>query len=88
MQYRVEIKPTAQKALAKIPQPQRERISKRIDRLADNPRPSGVKKLAGETIFYRIRVGEYRVVYEIHDDVLFVLVVRIGTRADIYRNLP
>ena len=88
MQYHVEIKPTAQKTLAKIPQSQRERISKRIDRLADNPRPSGLKKLAGESILYRIRVGEYRIVYEIHDDVLVVLVVRIGTRADVYRNLP
>jgi mRNA interferase RelE/StbE len=88
VQYNVEIKPTAQKALAKIPQPHRERISKQIDRLAENPRPRGAKKLGGESSLHRIRVGEYRVVYEIHDEILLVLVVRIGTRGDVYRNLP
>jgi mRNA interferase RelE/StbE len=87
MAYRVELKPSAQVALAKMPQPHRRRIAKRIDRLAENPRPRGVEKLAGVESLYRIRIGDYRVVYQIHDDVLLVLVVRIGGRGDVYRNL-
>ena len=86
--YRIELKPSAVKALAKIPQPHRGRIAKRIDRLAENPRPHGVKKLEDKSSLYRIRVGDYRVVYQIQDDVLLVLVVRIAGRGDVYRDLP
>ena len=88
MAYRVELKRSAQDALAKIPQTHRRRIARRIDRLAENPRQRGVEKLAGVDSLYRIRVGDYRIVYQIQDDVLLVLVVRIGGRGDIYRNLP
>lgn len=88
MAYRVELKRSAQDALAKIPQPHRRRIANRIDRLAENPRPRGLDKLAGVEPLYRIRVGDYRIVYQIQDDVLLVLVVRIGGRGDVYRNLP
>ncbi len=87
MRYNIDIKSSAKKALAKIPQPHRRRIAKRIDRLADDPRPKDVKKLATELSLYRVRVGEYRIIYEIEDDVLLVLVVRIGTRGDVYRHL-
>ena len=55
--------------------------------LADNPRPRGVEKLEGRENRYRIRVGDYRVIYEIHDEVLLVLVVRIGHRREVYRGL-
>ena len=87
MVYRVEIKPGAEKALAKLPRPHRERIGAKIEALAADPRPPGVEKLAGEDAMYRIRVGEYRVVYTIRDDILLVLVVRVGHRREVYRGL-
>jgi mRNA interferase RelE/StbE len=88
MVYQVDLKPSAYESLSKIPLPQRKRIGKRIDQLAENPRPRGVKKLSSDEELYRIRVGEYRVIYQINDKALLVLVVRIGKRGDIYRNLP
>jgi mRNA interferase RelE/StbE len=87
MRYNVDIKPSAKKALAKIPPPHRRRIAKRIDRLADDPRPNDSKKLTAEAALYRVRVGDYRIIYQIEDDALLVLVVRIGTRGDVYRHL-
>ncbi len=56
-----------------------------MDALAANPRPKGVKKLTGLDNLYRIRAGDYRIVYQIRDDRLIVLVVRIGHRKDVYR---
>jgi len=70
-----------------LPQDVRQRIDARIQSLADNPRPPGVEKLGGEERLYRVRVGDYRVVYSIEDDVLLVLVVRIGHRGEVYRKL-
>lgn len=87
MDYTIQIKPSAQKELVKIPQPQRGSIAKRIDRLAADPRPKDAKKLSTEQSLYRVRVGDYRVIYQVEDDKLFVLVVRIGSRGDVYRNL-
>ncbi|HEY4235583.1 MAG TPA: type II toxin-antitoxin system RelE/ParE family toxin [Lacipirellulaceae bacterium] len=87
MVYRIDLKPSARDSLAKIPQPGRQRIRKKIDRLAENPRPRGVEKLAGGDELYRIRVGDYRVIYQIHDNALLVLVVRIGGRGDVFRHL-
>lgn len=54
--------------------------------LADDPRPTGVVKLAGDDNLWRIRIGNYRVVYEIYDDQLIVLVLRVAHRKDIYRR--
>ena len=61
------------------------RISATIDALEINPRPSGCVKLAGEDNVWRVRVGEYRVLYEVHDDRLVVLVIRIAKRSEAYR---
>ena len=88
MSYRVELKPSVVESLAKIPLSDRKRLSKKIDSLAENPRPRGVIKLAGEENFYRLRVGDYRIIYQIHEDQLLVLIVRIGNRGDVYRHLP
>jgi len=88
MTYRVEVKPSAADALAKIPEPHRRRIVRKIDQLANNPRPRGVILLEGPSSLYRIRVGDYRIVYQIQDRALVVLVVRIGHRGDVYRHLP
>jgi mRNA interferase RelE/StbE len=87
MAYRIEIKPQPEKALERIPNPHRRRISKAIDGLAHNPRPPGCAKLWGAEHEYRIRVGDYRIVYQIEDRILIVYVVRIAHRKDVYRGL-
>lgn len=58
----------------------------RIDAMADNPRPSGVVKLADEDNIYRVRSGIYRVMYSIQDDALIVLIVRVAKRGEIYKK--
>ena len=84
MSYAIEILRTAQKQIAKIDRDQHPRIIEAIRNLSSDPRPSGCKKLSGRPA-WRIRVGPYRVIYEIYDDRLVVLVVAIGDRKDIYR---
>ncbi len=61
------------------------RVMAAIDALSDEPRPSGVKKLVGSELTYRIRVGDYRVVYSIEDRMLLLLIQRIRHRSDVYR---
>jgi mRNA interferase RelE/StbE len=61
------------------------RVAATIDELASNPRPSRCVKLAGEGAVWRVRVGEYRILYEVHDDRLVVLVIRIAKRSEAYR---
>ena len=61
-----------------------DRIRPRVDALATNPRPESVKKLEGDHNAWRIRVGEFRIVYEIHDEVLMVIVLRVANRRDAY----
>lgn len=87
MSYRVEIKLQAIKALKKIPNPDRRRIVRAIDALARTPRPEGCTKLAGTDDYYRVRIGDYRVVYEIADRVLTVYIIRVAHRKDVYRLL-
>lgn len=84
MNYTVEILRKAQKQLAQIEQMDRERIVEAVERLADNPRPPGCKRLSGRPA-WRIRIGSYRVIYEIQDDRLLVMVVTIGNRREVYR---
>ncbi len=83
--YEILIAPTAARALRRLDRPVRRRIAAAIDRLATDPRPSGVRKLVGSDNLWRTRVGDYRIVYEIRDDKLVVTVVRVGHRRDIYR---
>ena len=87
MSYRIEFKPSAAKALGKLPRDVQMRISGSINALAENPRPQGAEKMKGEEDLYRVRSGEYRVVYAVRDEVLMVLVVRVGHRREIYRGL-
>lgn len=81
--YRIRIESSAQKKLAKIPNPYYSTIKTAILDLAENPRPVGCKKLRGRN-GYRIRVSDYRVIYEIIDDILQVDVIDLGHRKDIY----
>ena len=84
MHYRIDYAPAAAKQLRKFDREIYVRIRPVIDALADNPRPSGCTVLTVEKR-YRIRVGDFRIVYEIHDSKLLVLVVRIGHRSNVYR---
>jgi len=84
-QYRVEYSPAAKKELAKTPNKVTERIVAAVRQLAENPRPRGCKKLEGETDMYRIRVGNYRVIYTVSDEAVTVLILRVGHRKDVYR---
>ncbi|MCC5662511.1 type II toxin-antitoxin system RelE/ParE family toxin [Nostoc sp. CHAB 5784] len=84
MSYRVIIPKPVQKQLDDLPEKQRERLLKDIRLLADVPRPSGVKKLNGYENMYRIRVGNYRVIYEIQDQEMLVLILSSIHRKDAY----
>jgi mRNA interferase RelE/StbE len=84
--YTVEIARRAVKVIAALPRPQQQRIRAAIDLLADNPRPPGCVAMAGEAHAYRVRVGDYRIVYEVVDDRLIVQVVRVGHRREVYRR--
>ena len=83
--YDLQYNKKAIKALEKINDPYYSAILKAIDELAENPRPFGYKKLTGRS-GYRIRVGTYRIIYDIFDDVLVVEIVNIGSRGDIYED--
>jgi mRNA interferase RelE/StbE len=86
--YRVLIKPSARKELLAVPtKKDRQRLVRRIELLAEDPRPAGCQKLAGGGDRYRVRQGQYRIVYEIQDAELVVLVVKLGHRRDVYRAL-
>lgn len=87
MAYQVSILPAALRQLAKLPRPVQKRIQEQVDTLADNPRPRGTKVLKGQQGLYRLRVRDYRVIYQIKEERLTVLVVRIGHRREIYRRL-
>jgi mRNA interferase RelE/StbE len=83
--YRIEIKPAARKALAALPKTVGERLDEQIQTLAHNPRPPGCKVLKGKLKgLYRIRSGEFRIVYQIADDRLIVTIIKVGDRRDIY----
>ena len=85
MTYSLRIKRSAAKALAKIARPERLRLIAAIDRLQEEPHAGGVLK--GEfSGLRRLRVDQYRIAYEVTDDGLVVLVIRIGHRKDIYRS--
>ncbi len=82
--YRIKIEKRVVKSLLALPKKVRHQLSTAIDSLAENPRPTGTKKLAGSTNLYRLRVGSYRIIYKIEDAELIVLLVKIGHRRDIY----
>jgi mRNA interferase RelE/StbE len=85
--YRIELTRDALRALAKLDKPVRRRLQGAIDRLADDPCPAGMIALRGAPGAFRIRVGDYRVIYVLHDDLLLVVVIDIGHRRDVYRNV-
>lgn len=85
--YRIVVLPTAARELAKLPRAIARRITAAIDALAADPRPAGVRKLAGGNgDQWRIRVGDYRVLYVIRDAELLVTVVKLAHRRQVYRG--
>jgi mRNA interferase RelE/StbE len=84
MKYQVILPKSVQKELDRLPDDMASRILARLAELETSPRPPDVKKLKGREA-WRIRVGDYRVIYEIHDRILQVIVIAVGHRREIYR---
>ena len=86
MRYSIEVTPRARRDMLKLPGHVSRRVEDAISALAHDPRPAGARKLTGQGDLYRVRVGDFRVIYAIQDDVLLVLVVKVGHRRDVYRR--
>ncbi len=82
--YEVTVFPSAQKEITKLPKQAQGKVLKALISLSDNPRPNGCKKLVG-TDCWRFRVGEYRIVYSIADNILTIEIIRVAHRKDVYR---
>jgi mRNA interferase RelE/StbE len=83
--YRVEIKKSAVKEIERLPRRDMKMVLEKIEALSENPRPPDCKKLSAQEK-YRVRCGNYRILYSIEDDVLIVFVVKVGHRKDVYRG--
>ena len=83
--YSIEIKKSAAKEIEKLPKRVLKRIVENIEALALDPRPSGCKKLSGDEK-YRIRVGHYRILYSIEEEILIIYVVKVGHRRELYKR--
>ncbi|MEI6446074.1 MAG: type II toxin-antitoxin system RelE/ParE family toxin [Nostocales cyanobacterium ELA583] len=86
MTYEIIITKSIQKQLDNLPNNIQERVYDKISQLAEEPRPDGVVKLKGYDNEYRIRIGDYRLVYEIQDEQLIVLLVQCKHRRDVYEK--
>lgn len=90
MKYRVEFTTSAAKELRKLRKSIQPKLMKaigdRIDELADEPKPPGAEKVEGYE-YWRVRSGDYRIVYSVEDEVLTVVIVRVGHRREVYRRL-
>ena len=88
MTYVVELSPAAVRQLKKLDRPIQIRVLGRIEKLESDPRPGNATVLRGtDDTLFRVREGDYRIIYTIEDDRLIVLVIRIGHRSEVYRNL-
>lgn len=87
MAYQIKILPAALRQLEAIARPDQNRIKNRIDALADDPWPAGVTRLRGKHEFFRIRAGNYRIIYTVERDRLIILIIKIGHRREVYRHL-
>lgn len=86
MTFHIEIAPAAARQLRKLDPPARRRVQAAIELLATEPRPPAATQLVGGAGEWRVRTGDYRIVYEIDDGVLLVLVVAVGHRRQVYRR--
>lgn len=83
--YKVAIKKSAAKEIERLPRKDMKAVLERVESLSENPRPRDCKKLSSQEK-YRIRCGNYRILYAIEDDILIVFVVKVGHRRDVYRG--
>jgi len=86
MEYQIRIKKSAIKELSKLPKPVATKISNTIDEFKTNPFPAGFKKLKGSDNDSRVRVGDYRILYTIYNNILTIEVVKIAHRKDVYKK--
>ena len=87
MTYTIKFRPAVEKSLKKLPQKELIRIKRKIDALAENLPNQATTKMKGKNKFHKIRSGDYRIIYEINDDTLVILVAKIGHRKNIYKRL-
>ncbi|MCD6487024.1 MAG: type II toxin-antitoxin system RelE/ParE family toxin [Syntrophobacterales bacterium] len=87
MAYTIKFRPAVEKSLKKLPKKELIRIKRKIDALAENLPDPATTKIKGNNNFHKIRSGDYRIIYEIHDDTLVILVAKIGHRKDIYKHI-
>jgi len=83
--YRITLAPAAERQLRKFDPPVRRRLQAALELLADNPRPPAATQLVGGSGEWRVRTGDYRIVYDIEDDRLVILVLRMAHRREVYR---
>jgi mRNA interferase RelE/StbE len=88
MTYTIKFRPVVEKYLRTLPKKELIRIKSKIDALAENLPDQAITKMKGNNKFHKTRVGDYRIIYEIHNDTLVILVVKIGHRKDVYKHLP
>ena len=86
MTYEVRLAPAAVRQLPKLDPPGRRRVQAAIDLLAEDPRPPGARQLVGGAGEGRVRTGDFRIIYDIRDGELLVLVVKVGHRRDVYER--
>ncbi len=84
MPYTIEIEPRARRQLRGLPQDVQRRITDALARLGDEPRPPDAKRLTGHDRTYRLRVGAYRILYEVEDRIRIILVIEVGHRREVY----
>ena len=84
--FRIHWKRSTKKDLRKIPKTEVEKIIRAVEDLSKNPRPESSNKLSGSEYTHRIRVGTYRIIYEIHENEVVVQIVKVGHRKDVYRQ--
>ena len=87
MTFRIELTKTAIKALKAIPRKDQKRIAKKIESLAESPPDPAKTKMKGNNPFHRVRVGDYGITYEIQNDMLLILILKIGHHKEVYRRL-
>lgn len=85
MNYTIKYRPSAAKAIRKLDRPVARRLLERIEALAEDPMPAGCVQLRGDGGEFRVRVGDYWAIYEVHSEEIVVLVLRVGHRREIYR---
>jgi len=85
--FRIEFTKSAAKALMAIPRKDQKKIARKIERLAQNPSAPAKTKMKGNNPFHRVRVGAYRIIYKIQNEILLILILKIGHRKEVYRRL-